>query len=84
MATRRTFLHTLGAVAAVRSTTAAEGQAMTGQAGDPLGVRDQFPAVVSRLYLNAAYIAPVPRPVAPPAAPLTTRSVSGRFRSARC
>ena len=37
---------------------------MTGQPSDPLGVRDQFPAAVNRLYLNAAYIAPVPKPVA--------------------
>ena len=62
MATRRAFLHTLGGVTAVGSTTM--GQAMRGQAGDPLGVRDQFPAAVNRLYLNAAYIAPVPKPVA--------------------
>ena len=32
-------------------------------ADDPLGVRNDFPAVREGLYLNSAYIAPVPRPV---------------------
>ena len=34
------------------------------QAADPLGVRAEFPAAAGRLYLNSAYIAPVPRAVA--------------------
>jgi selenocysteine lyase/cysteine desulfurase len=34
------------------------------QASDPLGVRHEFPVAAARLYLNSAYIAPVPRPVA--------------------
>jgi selenocysteine lyase/cysteine desulfurase len=58
MPSRRAFIHTLGACAAVQSSAAGAAP------GDPLAVRDQFPAVTSRLYLNAAYIAPVPRAVA--------------------
>jgi selenocysteine lyase/cysteine desulfurase len=57
MPSRRVFMHSLGAIAATGATGAAA-------PGDPLAVRDQFPAVASRLYLNAAYIAPVPRVVA--------------------
>jgi selenocysteine lyase/cysteine desulfurase len=53
---RRLFLQAMAAAAAVRPVAA--------QAGDPLGVRGEFPAVADRLYLNAAYIAPVPRVVA--------------------
>jgi selenocysteine lyase/cysteine desulfurase len=51
------FLHTVAAAAAAARTAGA-------QAGDPLGVRHEFPAAASRLYLNSAYIAPVPRAVA--------------------
>lgn len=58
MPSRRAFIHTLGACAAAQSAAASAAP------GDPLAVRDQFPAVTSRLYLNAAYIAPVPRAVA--------------------
>jgi len=35
-----------------------------GTEDDPLGVRRDFPAAASGLYLNSAYIAPVPLPVA--------------------
>jgi len=55
---RRAFLHTLGAAAAAGPVIAAA------QAADPLGVRAQFPVAARRLYLNAAYIAPVPLAVA--------------------
>ena len=55
---RRAFLHTLGAAAAAGPAIAAA------QAADPLGVRAQFPVAARRLYLNAAYIAPVPLAVA--------------------
>jgi selenocysteine lyase/cysteine desulfurase len=47
----------MAATAAVRSAAA---QSVV----DPLGVRAEFPAVSGRLYLNSAYIAPVPREVA--------------------
>lgn len=58
MPSRRAFLHSLGAVAAARTATAAA------QPADPLGVRSEFPVAARRTYLNAAYIAPVPRAVA--------------------
>lgn len=47
----------MAATAAVRSAAA---QSVV----DPLGVRAEFPAASGRLYLNSAYIAPVPREVA--------------------
>ena len=53
---RRVFLQAIAAATAVRPAAA--------QAADPLGVRAEFPAAASRLYLNSAYIAPVPRAVA--------------------
>ncbi len=55
---RRLFLQSLAAAAAVARPAAAM------QAADPLGVRQDFPAAADRLYLNSAYIAPVPRQVA--------------------
>ncbi len=58
MPSRRAFLHSLGAVAAARTATVAA------QPADPLGVRSEFPVASRRTYLNAAYIAPVPRAVA--------------------
>ena len=58
MMPRRAFLQTLGAAAATHPAVAAA------QAADPLGVRAQFPVAARRLYLNAAYIAPVPLAVA--------------------
>ena len=58
MPCRRTFLRSLSAAAAVRPAIAAA------QAGDPLGVHAEFPVATRRTYLNAAYIAPVPRAVA--------------------
>lgn len=58
MPSRRAFLHALGAVAAARPPVA------SAQSTDPLRVRAEFPAATRRAYLNAAYIAPVPRVVA--------------------
>lgn len=55
---RRRFLQSVVAAAAVTRPAAAM------QAADPLGVRKDFPAALDRLYLNSAYIAPVPREVA--------------------
>ncbi len=37
---------------------------LIGTAGDPLGVRPDFPAALSKCYLNSAYIMPVPKQVA--------------------
>lgn len=56
---RRLFLQSLAASAAIARPAAA-----TIQGADPLGVRHDFPAAADRLYLNSAYIAPVPRQVA--------------------
>ncbi len=43
---------------------------------DPLGVRRDFPVVRESLYLNSAYIAPVPRPVADAARAFAERKLS--------
>lgn len=56
---RRLFLQSLAASAAVARPAAA-----AIQGADPLRVRQDFPAAADRLYLNSAYIAPVPRQVA--------------------
>lgn len=56
---RRLFLQSLAASAAVARPAAA-----AIQGADPLAVRQDFPAAADRLYLNSAYIAPVPRQVA--------------------
>jgi cysteine desulfurase/selenocysteine lyase len=58
MPSRRAFLQSLSVAAAARPAVAAA------QAVDPLGVRAEFPVATRRTYLNAAYIAPVPRAVA--------------------
>lgn len=57
MPSRRDVLAALGAAAVAPNASAR-------QTADPLGVRGEFPAATRRLYLNAAYIAPVPRAVA--------------------
>ncbi len=57
--TRREFLAAASAVTAAASTRAA-----AATEDDPLGVRADFPVVNSSLYLNSAYITPVPRQVA--------------------
>src|SRR5262245_23727171 len=43
---------------------------------DPLGVRRDFPAVEQGLYLNSAYITPVPLPVAEAARAFAERKAS--------
>lgn len=57
MPTRRLFLQALASTAAAAGVVRAQGP-------DPLGVRREFPAAESRVYLNSAYIAPTPRVVA--------------------
>lgn len=47
---------------------------------DPLGVRRDFPAVRDGLYLNAAYIAPIPLPVADAARAFADRKASRPIR----
>ncbi|MGE0363450.1 MAG: aminotransferase class V-fold PLP-dependent enzyme [Vicinamibacterales bacterium] len=56
MPSRRAFLTAVGAATAMRSAAM--------QSADPLNVRHEFPVATRRVYLNAAYIAPVPRAVA--------------------
>src|SRR3984893_11308803 len=53
-----------------------EGQRPTTNRDDPLGVRRDFPAVRDGLYLNAAYIAPIPLPVADAARAFAERKAS--------
>jgi selenocysteine lyase/cysteine desulfurase len=67
---RRTFIaSTTSAAAGVVSTSTggsvqqAPPAARVGAADDPLGVRADFPVVRDRIYLNAAYITPIPNPV---------------------
>jgi len=52
------------------------GQGPTSDQDDPLGVRPDFPAVRDGLYLNSAYIAPVPLPVADTARVFAERKAS--------
>jgi len=58
---RRQFIGAASTVAALRPLA---GQPPMAGADDPLGVRRDFPVTEHGLYLNSAYIAPVPRPVA--------------------
>lgn len=57
---RRCFL---AALPVVGSLTPPPPLPQTAAASDPLGVRDDFPAALDQLYLDAAYITPSPRPV---------------------
>src|ERR1700751_714350 len=60
---RRSFVAAAasGFVSAIQPTQAAAAQA--DERHDPLGVREDFPVVAERVYLNSAYIAPVHRSV---------------------
>ena len=65
---RRSFVAsaaTLAASAALRPSAALAAMPLRAPSGsdDPLGVRQDFPIVDKRIYLNSAYIAPVPRQV---------------------
>jgi selenocysteine lyase/cysteine desulfurase len=51
-----------------------------GDVEDPLGVRRDFPAARDGLYLNSAYIAPIPQPVADAARAFADRKASRPFR----
>ena len=53
-----------------------EGQRPTNDRDDPLGVRRDFPAVRDGLYLNSAYIAPIPLAVAEAARAFADRKAS--------
>jgi len=70
---RRQFIEVAsGASALVRL----EPQSPENRQDDPLGVRSDFPVVGEGLYLNSAYIAPVPLPVADAARAFAGRKVS--------
>jgi selenocysteine lyase/cysteine desulfurase len=64
---RRTFVATAASMAAAALVPASANAAMTpqpiGVADDPLGVREDFPIVNERIFLNSAYIAPIPKQV---------------------
>ncbi len=61
---RRTFVATTASLAAgLGALPPGTRSGFAGPADDPLGVRNDFPIVGDRTYLNSAYIAPIPRPV---------------------
>ena len=63
---RRSFIQAAASLAAATSVTGTASAATTpsGTASDdPLGVRGDFPIVADRVFLNSAYIAPIPRQV---------------------
>jgi selenocysteine lyase/cysteine desulfurase len=64
---RRSFISAAAAVAAAGMAVPAVARATRlpplGAATDPLGVRGDFPITQERIFLNSAYIAPIPRQV---------------------
>jgi len=62
---RRQFIEVASGAAALLPLHTQDGAA---SGDDPLGVRRDFPVVGEGLYLNSAYIAPIPQPVADAAA----------------
>jgi selenocysteine lyase/cysteine desulfurase len=61
---RRQFIEVAAGAAAFRPAAVQQPGAGRDDPDDPLGVRRDFPVVRDGLYLNSAYIAPVPVPVA--------------------
>jgi selenocysteine lyase/cysteine desulfurase len=70
---RRQFIEVASAAVALPHL---QGQAPKNEQDDPLGVRRDFPVVREGLYLNSAYIAPVPVAVADAARVFAERKVS--------
>jgi len=70
---RRQFIEVAAGAAAL---VPLERQAVKSEPDDPLGVRQDFPVVRDGLYLNSAYIAPVPVPVADAARIFADRKAS--------
>lgn len=60
---RRSFVAAAATAAAIRPSTLMGVQSESDQRRDPLGVRGEFPIVSDHIFLNSAYIAPVPRTV---------------------
>lgn len=74
---RREFIEVASGAAGFLSV---DGQSPQGDAEDPLGVRRDFPAARNGLYLNSAYIAPIPLPVASAAQAFAERKASRPIR----
>ena len=70
---RRQFIEVTSGAAAILPLA---GQNPTNDRDDPLGVRRDFPAVRDGLYLNSAYIAPIPLAVAEAARAFADRKAS--------
>jgi selenocysteine lyase/cysteine desulfurase len=64
---RRAFVTTAASLTAAAlahpTTSIAAPASRPGRADDPLGVRGDFPIVANRVFLNSAYIAPIPKQV---------------------
>jgi selenocysteine lyase/cysteine desulfurase len=74
---RRQFVELASGAAALLQTNTGR---TAGDARDPLGVRHDFPAAREGLYLNSAYIAPIPLPVAEAARAFAERKATRPFR----
>lgn len=74
---RRQFIEAAAGAAALRPLAAQDpAGSAAGNAADPLGVRGDFPVVRDTLYLNSAYIAPIPTPVSAAARAFAERKAS--------
>jgi selenocysteine lyase/cysteine desulfurase len=73
---RRQFIEVAAGAAALRPMDAQRSTTDRDDPDDPLGVRRDFPVVRDGLYLNSAYIAPVPVPVADAARGFAERKAS--------
>jgi len=74
---RRQFVELASGAAALLQTNTGP---TAGDVRDPLGVRHDFPAAREGLYLNSAYIAPIPLPVAEAARTFAERKATKPFR----
>ena len=74
---RRQFIEVASGAAALVPIRA---QHQRSDGDDPLGVRSDFPVVAEGLYLNSAYIAPVPLPVAAAARAFADRKATRPLR----
>jgi selenocysteine lyase/cysteine desulfurase len=78
---RRSFVATAAALAAGAGATEHPAARVTPANGDdPLGVRADFPVVEERIYLDSAYITPVPRQVAAAGKAFVERKTSRPIR----
>jgi len=73
---RRQFIEVAAGAAALRPREAQRPMTDREKTDDPLGVRRDFPVVRDGLYLNSAYIAPFPLPVAEAARVFADRKTS--------